>query len=657
MGNVKTSAREKPIESGEYTKSGEILELAAKRFKQGIEAEAEFREQAIEEIKFHSGKDQWDESARRFREDDDRICLTVNRMPAFTRQVSNDIRQMRPRINVNALSGGANSDTAAIYTGIIRAIEQRSSAERAYDWASRRAIIMGRGAFRVGIKYEDGFSFKRRIFISRIKNDLSIVPDPSHEELDGSDMNWCFLYSDMEKDEFKAAYPDASMDWDAMTAGANAESWVGEDYVRVSEYWTKEVRTETLSMMPDGSIVEGDVEGAIMTRDVKRNRVICRLITGSEILEETVWPSQYIGIVLVYGDEEDIEGERHVKGMVRDLMDSQRSYNFGKSVEAETIALSPKAPWVGPEGSFEDPKWLDANKRNYPYLEYVNKGAPPSQAQPPAAGQGASVMMDRSSMEMRDVSGIHESGLGAQAPEQAGVAIRQRRSEADVSNFHFVDNLASSIQHAGRILVELIRDVNKGPQQLSIVEMDGTEKRIWVNRPAVDEETQKQYFHDLTNGVYDATVDTGPAYSTLREESSQGMLDLMRINPGFASLLGDLAVRAMDWPDAKAAAERLKLMLPPAVQAEQNPQVQMLTQQIQQMQQQAQQQIAALQKNMGILAARLEEKQAELQIKRFEAETKRMEVSRKQQEDSQDLAVDMTKLEIDANKDVPGSVI
>jgi hypothetical protein len=49
---------------------------------------------------------------------------------------------------------------------------------------------------------------------------------------------WAFVVEDIPKDEYKAKYGDsemASLDWSE--AGRQAEGWVGEETVRIAEYW------------------------------------------------------------------------------------------------------------------------------------------------------------------------------------------------------------------------------------------------------------------------------------------------------------------------------------------------------------------------------------------------------------------------------------
>ena len=69
---------------------------------------------------------------------------------------------------------------------------------------------------------------------------------------------------------------------------------------------------------------------------------------------------------------------------------------------------------------------------------------------------------------------------------------------------------------------------------------------------------------DLARGKYDLTVETGPSFTTRREEAASQMTELIRAYPAAAPVLGDLLAKNLDWPDADEIAKRLASLLPAA---------------------------------------------------------------------------------------------
>lgn len=71
----------------------DILAEAREAFQLAADAEAENRREALDDLRFARLGEQWPEKVRRARELEGRACLTINRLPAFIRQVVNDARQ------------------------------------------------------------------------------------------------------------------------------------------------------------------------------------------------------------------------------------------------------------------------------------------------------------------------------------------------------------------------------------------------------------------------------------------------------------------------------------------------------------------------------------------------------------------------------------
>jgi hypothetical protein len=100
---------------------------------------------------------------RRERELDGRPCLTVNKLPTFLHQVTNDQRQNVPGIKVSPVGNGADVKGAEIRQGIIRHIEYASNADVCYDTAVNSAAAIGEGFFRLITDYCRPDSFDQDI--------------------------------------------------------------------------------------------------------------------------------------------------------------------------------------------------------------------------------------------------------------------------------------------------------------------------------------------------------------------------------------------------------------------------------------------------------------------------------------------------------------
>jgi len=579
-----------------------IHQEALERFKLCEEANVNINKEAKTDLKFRKG-DHWPDDIRNTRNQDNRPCLTINKMPQFIRKVSNDQKQNRPAIDVNPVDDYADIETAEVLQGLIRNIENVSDAEYAYDKAFEGAASASFGYFRVITDYVGDSSFEQEVRIDMIDNPFKVTLDPYHIKPDGSDSKFGFIWDTMTKAEFKEAYGESKLakhsDWEIV--GADNKGWAGEDEVRVAEYFYKDIKKIMLYELSDGEkyfedelpeknendeyfIMQeyqdeyGDIfeEQEVLTVENKRMSQRCTIkwlkINAIEILEETVWPGSHIPIIPVYGDVINIDGEIIRESVIRHARDSQQILNFWASTEAETITLAPKAPYIGAAGQFKghEQAWAQANTKNYPYLEYTptsHEGmmvAPPQRQafEPPvmAITQARALAND----DIKATTGIYDTSLGGASNETSGIAIQRRNVQSEISNFHLIDNLSKSIRHCGRILVEIIPKIYDTERVIRTLGLDGKQDRLLINSAQNLLEGQKRAY-DFSVGKYDVVVTTGPSYETKRQEARDSMIQMSGANPKFAEVAGDLLVQNMDWPGAKEIAERIKKTMPPEI--------------------------------------------------------------------------------------------
>jgi hypothetical protein len=163
-----------------------------------------------------------------------------------------------------------------------------------------------------------------------------------------------------------------------------------------------------------------DVQGVTVqdTRPTRTMKVTQHIMNGCEIIETNEWAGKYIPIVPVYGDEVIIDGKRYLKSLIHDAKDAQRMLNYWRTVSTELVALAPKAPWVGPVGSFAtDPNWATANTRTTSILEYDPVPGERHAAAAPgfhrSASRRAAGSDERQSDDMKSIMGLYDASLGA----------------------------------------------------------------------------------------------------------------------------------------------------------------------------------------------------------------------------------------------------
>lgn len=557
-----------------------VIELALERFQFTAAAEKDNRERMKADTEFYVS-DQWDASIKSDRANDKRPCLTINRLPQFTRQITNGLRQNMPSVRTIPVND-SNEDVAKIFTGMMRHIQEASQAGIAYSTANNAQVIAGKGYFRVITEYCNDYNFDKEIKIKRIKNALSVYCDPTSIEPDESDAQYKFITEDVTKQDFSKRWPDKQfVSNEELTGKGDAvKQWLttNEDTMRIAEYFSIEDGEKVrIYQLGDGSIVTQKIEGmnVVREREIVQKKVIWRLISAVEVLEEIPWDGKYIPVIPVIGEDIDVDGERIIKGMVRDATDPQRMYNYWASAQTEMIALAPKAPFIAAVGQIEGLKsiWSNANTTNYSYLPYnpvaINGVVlPPPQRQniePPV--QAMVQAMNQASDDLKATTGIYDAALGARGNETSGKAINARKMQGDVSNYHYADNFSYSLLHLGRILLDLIPKIYDAERIVRVLGEDGTSEYKKINGPSGEKDLNGvEKIYDITTGEYDVVVETGPSYKTKRQEDSEVMASIAQGNPDLMKVAGDIIVRNMDLPGAQELSERLKKTLPPELQ-------------------------------------------------------------------------------------------
>lgn len=614
------------------------------RFHRALEAWEENAERFEEDVRFARMGEQWPAEIRLEREQSARPCLTINRMPAFIRQVVNDARQNKPAIKVKPVDSNADPETADVINGLIRNIEVTSNADVAYDTAVENAVTGGFGYWRVETDYAYDDVFDLDLKITRIANPLTVVPDPASIEADSCDWNEAFISDLYTKAEFEARWKGADK-VDFETDDEYRNDWIEDEMVRVAEWWQRERVKKTILKLSSGEVLDGehyekhkelfDSLGlqVVGEREGEGYKVRQRIMSGAQILEENDWAGRYIPIIPVYGDEVVLDGRRHFFGLIHHAKDAQRQYNYWRTTSTELAALSPRVPFIGPVGAFDTDgaRWATANTHNHAYLEYDGPIAPQRQ---PFSGVPAGALQEamNASDDMKSVMGLYDASLGQRSNETSGRAILARQREGDTSTFHFIDNLNRAIRHTGKVIIDLLPHVYNAERIVRVLGEDGTENKVQVNAPYEVQQPNGvvQKLHDLTVGKYDVVCDTGPSFNTRREESATQMLELLRVFPQAAPMLGDLLAKNMDWPGADEIAERMKAMLPPQLQG-QDPRLQQMQQVMQQMQQamgQLQQENQQLKMRQQFDAQKAQTDARKVDIEGFKAETDRMEAMR-----------------------------
>lgn len=608
------------------------LQEALERFRLVDSTESQQRQRELEDLRVAAG-DQWPEDVKRARMGQGtggtlppvpaRPCETFNKLLQPLDQVENQFKQARLALKFAPKGDGASRETAEIFGDIARAIQTDSRAELARAWAFGRTLRAGRGAYRVLVEYCDDDSDNLEIVYKRILNQAAVYFDPYAQEPDWSDARFCFITEDMPFEAFKREWPKsdlAACDDDTLSSiGNQFPGWVVTDgteknrTVRVAEYFYLEYEK---SERPLKSGATKD-DGTLVMRELKKPVIKWCKLTALDILERATWAGKHIPIIPMIAREENINGDRRWTGMVRPAIGAQRSYNYHRNAQIETVGLATRAPYqLDPEQveGYED-WWKASNTRNFPYLPRKSFDARGNQYLPiqrnveEPAIQAITLAAHEADGDLKATTGIFDPSLGNLNPaDRSGKAVLALQKQAELGSSGYLYNVAHmSMVLEGKILLDLIPKVYNTPGRIvAALGEDDQRKNVMLGQPFIDQNGTPQPVPpgtpgakviDLAQGEYQVAIEVGKSFTTRREEGASAMSEMAQAAPQLLPMYADLWVGNLDFPGSKQIADRLKKALPPQLQ-EQTNSPELRAMQLQQQNQQAGQMIEFLTKEL-----------------------------------------------------------
>jgi len=497
------------------------LALARAQFRSCVNATDHFRRNAIDDQRFRAGtwgdrSFQWPAGIAEARRAAGRVVLTINRIPEFIRQVTNQARAAHLAVQVSPVDDKGDVKVAEVIGGIIRNIENASFADRAYSKASDKQAEQGLGFFKLVTEWAtnkidnlEGL-FRQVIRIKRVKNPLNIFVDPSAQEMDFSDANFGFEVEDLGKEDYEEQtgekFPNAATIALFQQEGTETGDWFpGGKKIRVAKWINRENDGPEIdvALLSDGSILKNPTDKKIAKieaaggtikkrRMVQPKKMVVRKIDAIRIHEETVWPADALPWIPVIGDEFEIDGEIDYRGVTRDSKDAARVYNVEVSALTEMVAQGPKAPVIGYKGQFGEKNsdqrkaWEQAHVKPVPFLEVNPTDIDGKPAQwigrqnMELPLEGTVVAIQQADNDLKTLGGFRDASLGERGPQESGKAILARQRQDELGSSHYLDNLRYAIASGGRQMIQLIRTVLDVPTVIRITGTDDRQRKVMV---------------------------------------------------------------------------------------------------------------------------------------------------------------------------------
>ena len=636
----------------------DALREAQTLYNECIDALRDQRRQIEEDLKFSdpSAPEQWEEEVKRQRETDPggkRPCLVLDQTGQYVANVAGQVEKQPPSLHAIPVGGGADKKAAEQIDGRFRHIEYASKAQQHYTRAMTSAARVGVGYIVIRPEIVDAALRHKEPRISSEPDALRVVFDPWSTATDGSDADDAFIITPMPISLFQRRHKGkALVDFGDMEGTTKADD---RKSILIAEHWCKEDTTKEVFVWvgPDGEeksgtedefaqayqASQGQAQFVRQYRD-KTTQVKWERMTGADVLEESIYPADCIGVVPIYGYVGFKDGRMKYCGIPRRARGAQQAYNYHSSellVPASVILMPERGLGGGKLKDMWDKSRVE--RRGFlPYKDFDEDGviAPPSLMliDPINHAEGAA-------QALRDIQasiGMYQANIGADSNVTSGVAYDAQKQQGEASTAHFPSHMAASLGHVGQIVLQMDARLADTQRKQPIIGVDGTAGSVDVN-PG-----QEMAFQRVEGGVsinphvgkYGVRVVVGASYSTQRKETNIAFGEIMRGNKELAQVVAPFWAQTLDFPGSDKFAQAMAAMAPPAVKAiiqpegaEQEQDPAMLMQQVQDMQQALQEAVQTAQEaqeEIATLQQANKDKAQENEIKQFDAETKRLQV-------------------------------
>lgn len=529
-----------------------ILDIALTRYEDAKNYWSPIFDAYREDYLFYMGK-QWSGSEEKKRQDANMSSLVYNTLPSKVKYIVNNARANTPAVKIHPITDGANKDTAMVFDGLIKSVENRGNSKQSYIKALECASIGGIGAWGVDID-KDEFG-EWQITNYRIQDPTTVLMDPSAEAQDFSDARYAFKITQITKEEFEERFGEEE-GIPSSSAWSDHSEWANDEMVQIAEYWVKD----------DGKVIQ-----YLITKDRILSCTSKEYVDEEGVEQLDAYLGDNIPLCFMVGEELCIEGRKEYKGIVRDVKDMQYLLNLTKSKMADYIYQASTEEWLAEVGHIAPAKkmWTGDGLNNYKVKIYADvNGTKPQRIDPIPPPVGYIEAGKEADADIRATIGIRDP-LQDIPSSQSGKAIALQISQGNIGTFQFMDNLNELIKYNGKIILNLIQKYYTTEQVREIIGLDDQITTVPVNQPYVENGLER--IHDLKVGRYGLTVSTGANYQSQREETLDRLIELSQKNPQVQQFGSDMIVKLMDFAGSEELANRLKRALPANILQGSNP--------------------------------------------------------------------------------------
>ncbi len=541
------------------------------------DADSDMRDQVRETNAFLTARDgQWEAG---YLPDIKMPKYTLDKCNPIVDSIASQIEEQEFAVKVKPADGQASKDTAVIYDGLIRNIQNISNAVAVFNGVSRRSIATGLSGCRVVQEYASPDSFDQDLMIKPLSDFENRVWFGPYELPDASDAMYCWVFEAMSPDDYEAQYPEGSKQ--GLTQDFWEDIWFDKpDVIMVAEFVYKTYKTVELVKMSDGEVYEDDDDFKKVVEELRETGVIevnrktkkiceikTRMMDGKDWLtpeQDTVFRD--LPVIQCAANFQITQNKPVYWGAIDKLLDQQRLYNYSFSKQVAETALAPTETIVMTKQQAVGNDYSRINSNPKPIITYTHvDGQPaPYKMPPPNVNPALEVIKQSTSNDINVSAGQFNANMGNNAGLQSGAAIGLQIDKGDSSNLKYVQDREAFVGRVGQILVNAIPYTYDAERQIRIVGEDGTEDMETINTSIFDNETQQVVeLNNMAAGTYDVVCNAQKTFKNRQDTMNNTILQLAAVKPEILDFAADIILKNADGAGLDAISERYRAQMLP----------------------------------------------------------------------------------------------
>jgi len=444
-------------------------------------------------------------------------------------------------------------EDAELLTGVYRGDFRENGGKSAQDNAIFEAAVCGMGAIRISEKFvddEDPENDTQEIVWKTIHNAFDhVIFDKNAKEADKSDADRVTVLTAYDDKTFEKKFPEANPVSAYTPQSATGITWCSKDQIYVAERYEIEQKKETVSVWQH--VEQGEVKTYpldqlekarpeleafgwehVRDRKITRQTVMKSIFTGDEMLEDPKRiAGKFLPVIPFYGYRVYINGEEHYWGLVRKLMDGNRTVNTLISKLAETSAASADDINIYFADQVEGHKkeLADNTDKAYQVIEPILDAqgdplpiGPVGKITSPQVDQSALAALGVITEFMQTKTGsVQKDTINR---EISGAAVDSLLKRDNLNTQIISDNFVKSIHQGGLVYREKAGDIYTKPQMKKVIGDTDIVKIEELMRLSIDPQSGNAInVNDLSRGRFSVTVDVGPQYETERDAAVESI--------------------------------------------------------------------------------------------------------------------------------------